>query len=240
MTNPLRVAVIGAGEIARRGHLPGFVKAGAQIVALCSRRNPRLPDLAAKYGAKYYYDWREMLREGGFEAVSICTPPALHSEMAVESARRGCHILVEKPMALTLDECDRMIEAAAKAGVLLMVAHNQRFAAHHRQARQILQSGRLGRPYLVHTVLGHGGPEHWSPAQEWYFQPDQAGQGALADLGSHKIDLLRWLLAQEVVEVGAMSATFEKATPANDTAICLLRFNQGTLATPPGQLGLSA
>jgi UDP-N-acetylglucosamine 3-dehydrogenase len=178
-----------------------------------------------------YYDWQQMLQDGGFDAVSICTPPVLHSEMAIESARRSYHVLVEKPMALTLEQCDWMIEAAAKAGVLLMVAHNQRFMAHHRQAKQLLQLGRLGQPYVAHAVFGHGGPEHWSPTQEWYFQPDLAGPGALADLGSHKIDLLRWLLDQEVVEVGAIAATFEKATTVNDTAICLLRFDQGTLAT---------
>ena len=232
MTDPLRVALIGVGEIARRGHLPGFVQAGAKIVALCSQRNPRLPDLAAEYGVeRCYYDWQQMLQDGGFDAVSICTPPALHCEMAVESARRSYHILVEKPMALTLEQCDQMIEAAAKMGVLLMVAHNQRFMVQYQQAKQLLNSGRLGRPYLAHTVFGHAGPEHWSPTQQWYFQPDLAGQGALADLGSHKIDLLRWLLGQEVVEVVTLGATFEKATTANDTAVCLLRFNQGTLAT---------
>ena len=232
MTQPLQVALIGVGQIARQGHLPGFSRAGANIVALCDRPDFDLSAIAAEYGAtQTYYNWREMLDAGGFDAVSICTPPVLHCDMAVESARRGYHVLVEKPMALTLDECARMIEAAAKTGVLLMVAHNQRFLAHHRQAKLLLDSGRLGRPYLAHAVFGHGGPEHWSPTQQWYFQPNQAGGGVLADLGSHKIDLLRWLLGGEVVEITALGSTFEKATTADDTVTCLLRFSQDTLAT---------
>lgn len=232
MTEPLRVAILGAGEIARQGHLPGFVMAGAKITALCSRSNPALETLGQEYGAdRCYYDWRQMLKDGGFGAVSICTPPHLHAEMTVESARRGYHVLVEKPMANTLAQCDRMIEAAAKAQVVLMLAYNQRFMAPHQQVKQILDSGRLGRPYLAHAVFGHAGPEKWSPNQQWYFDPDLAGPGVLADLGSHKLDLLSWLLGQSIVEIGAIGATFEKATTAPDSVACLVRFSQGTLAT---------
>ena len=231
-TTPVRVAVIGVGQIARRGHLPGFLKANAQIVALCSRPEPELDQIATRYGVqRIYHDRRQLLRAGGFDAVSICTPPGLHSEMAVGCARAGYHVLVEKPMALSEDQCLAMIDAAESANTLLMVAHNQRFIAHHRQAKAILQSGRLGRPYLAHAVFGHGGPELWSPTQDWYFEPTLAGNGVLADLGSHKLDLLRWLLEQEIVEVSAFAATFEKATSASDAVAGLLRFSGGVLAT---------
>jgi len=232
VTTRLRVAVIGVGQIARRGHLPGYQKARAQIVALCSRPEPELAKIAAQYGVeRIYHDWRQLVSDGGFDAVSICTPPALHSEMAVACARRGYHVLVEKPMALSEDQCTAMIDAAESAKTLLMVGHNQRFIAHHRQAKAILQSGSLGRPYLAHAVFGHGGPELWSPTNDWYFDPAAAGDGVLADLGSHKLDLLRWLLDQEIVEVAAMSATFEKTTSTSDTVAGLLRFSGGTLAT---------
>lgn len=229
---PLRVALIGVGQIARRGHLPGYRKAGAKIVALCSQPEPDLVEIAAQYGVeRITHDWRQLLREGGFDAVSICTPPALHSEMAVTCARSGYHVLVEKPMALSEVQCMAMIDAAEEANVLLMVAHNQRFVAHHRQAKKILQSGRLGYPYLAHAVFGHGGPEQWSPTYDWYFDPAAAGNGVLADLGSHKLDLLRWLLDQKIVEVSAMDSTFEKATSASDAVAGLLRFSGGTLVT---------
>lgn len=228
----LRVAIIGAGQIAQRGHLPGYARAGAQVVALCDNSSPQLEQIAAQYQVqRCYRDWRQMLAAGGFEAVSICTPPALHCEMAVASAGHGYHILVEKPMAVTLEECDRMIEAADQAGTLLMISHNQRFMAAHVVAKEILSSGWLGTPYLAHAVFGHGGPEVWSPAGQWYFRPDQAGHGVMADLGFHKLDLLRWLLGQEILQIGAFTGTFEKATALEDTAVCTLRFSQGALGT---------
>jgi predicted dehydrogenase len=115
--------------------------------------------------------------------------------------------------------------------VLLTVSHNQRFVPSHVLAQEILDSGCLGKPYLVHAVFGHRGPEAWSPTQQWYFRPDLAGLGVIADLGSHKIDLMRWLLGQDVTEVAAFASTFEKATTLDDTMVCTLRFSGGTLAT---------
>ncbi len=232
MTEKLRIALIGAGRIAELGHLPGFVRAGAEVVALCDTNMASLSLLAGEYGvSRCYDDWRAMLDEGGFDAVSICTPPALHAEMALASLARGYPTLVEKPMAVTLDECDQMIEAASAADTLLMVAHNQRFSLRHVVAKEVLDSGRLGIVRRAHAAFTHGGPENWSPNQTWYFNTALAGHGSLLDLGYHKIDLLRWLLGQEVAEICAMAATFEKPTAADDTVVAALRFDGGALGT---------
>jgi UDP-N-acetylglucosamine 3-dehydrogenase len=232
MMGRLRVGIIGAGRIVELGHLPGFVKAGAEVVALCGQDQANLDRLADKFQVRgRYTDWHDLLAAGGLDAVSICTPPALHCEMSVASAEHGYHTLVEKPMALTLQECDQMARAGREAGILLMVAHNQRFSARHLIAKEILRSGRLGKAYTAHAVFAHGGPELWSPAQKWYFDADKARYGVLADLGCHKIDLLRWLLNQEVTEVTAFKATNEKPTTVDDTAIMALRFSEGTLGT---------
>jgi UDP-N-acetylglucosamine 3-dehydrogenase len=134
-------------------------------------------------------------------------------------------------MALKLQECDQMVKAARDAGILLMIAHNQRFSTRHIIARQLLDSGRLGKPYMAHAVFAHGGPELWSPSQKWYFDAAKARYGVLADLGCHKIDLLRWLLNQDVVEISAFTTTNEKPTTIDDTAAMALRFSDGTLGT---------
>ncbi len=228
----LRIAVIGAGRIAELGHLPGFARTGAHVVALCAQSNPNLKAMAARFGVeRCYYDWRALLADGGFDAVSICTPPALHAEMTVESLRRGYATLVEKPMALTLDECDSMIEAAQPSGTPLMIAHNQRFSPRHVLAKRLLDAGRLGRPQMAYAVFGHRGPEYWSPEQKWFFKPELAGFGVMADLGSHKLDLLRWLLGQEVAAVSAFTATFQKATSLDDTSVASLQFSGGALGS---------
>lgn len=229
---PVRIAVIGAGKIAEVGHIPGFIQAGARVAALCDIHSQNLIRLAAAYQIdRTYTDWRDMLADGEFDAVSVCTPPALHRDMVVASLEHGYATLVEKPMAPTLDDCQAMIDAADRTGKMLMVAHNQRFRAQHVFARQMLASGRLGQVRRVHAVFAHGGPENWSPTGGWYFDPKLAGYGVLLDLGYHKIDLLRWLLGQEVTDARTFTATFEKPTTVDDTAVAILRFEQGTLAT---------
>lgn len=227
----VKIAVIGIGSIARRAHLPGYMHANANIVALCSPNATDLEDIASQYNATPWRDWQAMIRSGGFDAVSICTPPALHCEMSTACSKAGFHVLVEKPMAISLDECDQMIAAADKANKILMVYHNMRNSFQHRQAREILKSGILGKPYLAHAVIGHDGPEEWSPASAWFFQAGMAGLGVLADLAYHKIDLLRYLLDQEIDEICALTSTFEKNTTLEDSASLLMRFNLGTLAT---------
>jgi predicted dehydrogenase len=151
--------------------------------------------------------------------------------MTVECVRRGSHVLVEKPMALTLEQCDQMITAAETAGVCLMVSQNQRFMAQHRKAKEILDAGLVGEVYLVHSVFGHGGPENWSPTHQWYFTPSMAGLGVCADLGIHKIDLVRWITGQEVAWISAFSHTFEKPTSLEDTVVMSIQLSGGTLAT---------
>ena len=230
--NPLRVALIGTGKIAEVGHLPGFVQTGAEIAALCDINTKNLNRLAVVHGVTRRYDnWQNMLDDGGFDIVSVCTPPVLHRDMVVASLEQGFHTLVEKPMAVTVDECQAMIDAADQNGKLLMVAHNQRFRTQHRIAKEILDEGRLGHVRRVHTVFAHGGPENWSATGQWYFDPKLAGYGVLLDLGYHKIDLLRWLLGQEITQIHAFAATFEKPTSADDTVTAIMKFEQGTLGT---------
>ena len=224
--------MIGAGKIAELGHLPGYVSAGAQIVALCDNRAETLNRLADSFGVERRCDdWRQMLKDGGFDAVSICTPPSLHREMAIAALEAGYHVLTEKPMAVSLQDCDEMIGAAVRSQRLLMVAHNQRFRTQHVVAKQILDSGRLGKARRVHAEFAHGGPERWSPTGQWYFNDAFSGFGVMIDLGYHKIDLLRWLLGQEIAQIQAFMATFEKPTTLDDSAAVLIQFEGGTLGT---------
>ena len=232
MQETLRVAIIGLGQIAKVGHVPEFRKAGAEITAACDVSPESARQVCETFGIpRAYTDWKEMLEAGGFDAVSICTPSAHHCAMAVESARRGYHVLVEKPMATSLAECDRMIDAAREHRVLLMISHNQRFIPAHLAAREIISSGTLGAPFLIQTTFGHGGPEHWSPTGQWYFDPKLAKLGVMADLGYHKLDLAQWLLGQDITGVSAFMRTFQKDTPLEDTAAGIVTFSGGAIGT---------
>jgi predicted dehydrogenase len=143
-------------------------------------------------------------------------------------------------MATTLEGARKMIEAGRKAGKILMIGHNQRLAAGHRKAREILESGELGRVITFQTTFGHRGPEYWSenktPAT-WFFDRNRSVFGAPGDLGIHKIDLIRYLLADEIEEVSSLIGTLDKKLangqpiPVNDNMLCLLKTKKGSMGT---------
>jgi UDP-N-acetylglucosamine 3-dehydrogenase len=226
----VRIAVLGCGAIARRAHLPALRLAGAEIVVLASRSLASAQAAADECGAgEVSDDWRAAVTRGDIDAVDICTPNRLHVDMAVAAADAGKNVLVEKPLACTVEEADRMMAAADRAGVLLMPAHNLRFAPPLVAMREAVASGRIGRPLAVRSAFGHGGPEGWAPEATWFRDRDQAGGGALLDLGVHMADLLRAVLADDVVEV---SAALQGGAPGvEDAGTALLRFAGGATGT---------
>ena len=144
------------------------------------------------------------------------------------------HVLCEKPMATSIEEADKMIEAAERNGKKLMIGHNQRFVASHRKAKELIESGAIGNVYSFRTAFGHGGPEGWSAdgKESWFFKKDEAFIGAMGDLGVHKADLVRYLLQDEFVEVGAFVETSAKEnTDVDDNATLILKSAKGTIGT---------
>jgi len=228
----LRVGVAGCGQIARYLHIPGYVNCPkAKLVALYNHRLETVADLREKYPqAKIYDDYERFLSESGVQAISICTPNVMHAEMTIAALNRGIHVLVEKPMAVTLADARAMIEAAHQNGVLLMVGQTERYTPCYRKALEIIQSGVLGRIHLIRTMLGHAGPFHWSPRGRWFITFSLAGMGVIGDLGVHKADMIRYLTGQEVESVAAFKAAFE-TEEVEDNAVAVLRLSGGTLAT---------
>ena len=226
----VRLAVLGCGAIARRAHLPGFKQAGADVVAFASRSLSSASAAASDWGGgDVTDDWRSVVGRDDVDAVAVCTPNRLHVEMAVAAAEAGKHVLVEKPLACTVDEADRMIDAATAAGVLLMPAQNLRFAPAFVAVADAVQSGRVGSVVGFRAALGHSGPEAWAPASDWFRDVEAAGGGALLDLGVHVADLLRCVLGDEVVDV---SAFLQGGSPGmEDTGVAVLRFAGGAVGT---------
>jgi predicted dehydrogenase len=163
------------------------------------------------------------------DGVVVCTPNRLHAGVAVAAAEAGKHVLVEKPMACTLDEADAMIEAAATASVLLMPAHNLRFAPPFVAMRDAVAAGRIGTVSSVRAALGHGGPEGWAPEATWFRDATEAGGGALLDLGVHIADLVRAVVGDDIVEVSALLRG--GAPGVEDSGVALVRFVGGATGT---------
>ncbi|RJE88895.1 gfo/Idh/MocA family oxidoreductase [Paenibacillus sp. 1011MAR3C5] len=231
----VRIAVIGCGSISKHRHIPEYAaNPNAELVAFVDPVIERAQQFADKYGAKAYSDYETMLAEVKPDAVSVCTPNALHAPMSIAAAKAGAHVLVEKPMAVTDAEAEAMIQAAKDKGVQLMVGHNQRFMPPHVKAKQILESGVLGKVLTFRTSFGHPGPDGWSVdgANSWFFRKDEALMGAMGDLGVHKSDLIRWMLNDEVAEIGAFVGTLHKeGTQVDDNASCILRMQGGAIGT---------
>ncbi len=231
----LRIGVIGCGSIAQKRHLPEYAaNPRAAIGAVCDSVPGRAQEAADRFGAPLaFMDYREVLEQADVDAVSICLPNYLHAKVAVEAFAAGKHVLCEKPMAGSVAEARRMVEAAAAAERVLMIGHNQRFMRVHQVAKQLVHSGRLGAVLRFATAFAHGGPEMWSidGADSWFFRKQEAIFGALGDLGVHKADLMRWLLEDEVETVHGVMATLEKHGDVEDNAVCSVRMYSGAVGT---------
>lgn len=230
----LKIAVVGCGSIAKYRHLPEYhLNKNAEIVAVVDIVPERAEAMAKEYGAKAYTDYKEVLKLEEVDAVSVCLPNYLHAPVSIDALNAGKHVLCEKPMATSREEADAMIAAAEANGKKLMIAHNQRFVASHQKAKEIIESGKLGRITSFKTTFGHGGPEGWSidGATSWFFNKEQAFIGAMGDLGVHKADLMRYLLG-EFTEVGSFIETNAKNfSEVDDNAVCILRTADGVIGT---------
>jgi Predicted dehydrogenases and related proteins len=233
----VRVGIIGSGSICRHRHAPEYyAHPDVEIVAFADRVKERAEWCAKKFGGKAYDKWEDVLKLKDVDAVSVCTANFAHAPIAIAALEAGKHVLCEKPMATSDAEAKAMIDAAAKAGKYLMIGHNQRLAPLHVKAKQILQSGIIGKVITFRTSFSHGGPEGWSieggPEKGgWFFDKEQAFVGAMGDLGVHKTDLLRWLLGEEIVEVSAFVERLEKGGSVDDVAVCALRTQSGAVGT---------
>ncbi|MCM3116014.1 Gfo/Idh/MocA family oxidoreductase [Neobacillus sp. MER 74] len=231
----LRVGVIGCGSIAQHRHLLEY-KANNQVelVAVCDINEERANQVAEKFGAAAYTSYEELLKNAEVDVVSVCTPNYLHAPISIAALNAGVHVLCEKPMATSKQEAKAMIAAAKESGKKLMIAHNQRFVPSHQKARQLIASGEIGKIYSFRTAFGHGGPEGWSVEgkEGWFFQKEKAFVGAMGDLGVHKTDLLRYVLGEEIVEVGAFVETSAKEfADVDDNAVCVLKTESGIIGT---------
>lgn len=235
------IGIIGCGKIAQVRHIPEYAAHPQAVLAgFFDRTYSRAQTLASRWGGRAYPTWEALLADPTIDAVSICSANLAHAQQAIAALRAGKHVLCEKPMATTLEECQAMASAARESGKVLMIAQNQRLTPAHQKARALIQRGELGEVLSFRTTFGHGGPESWSinPGNgTWFFDKRQAAMGVMADLGIHKTDLIQYLTGQQIVEVSAKAATLDKRDAdghlirVEDNAICIYRLSGGALGT---------
>jgi predicted dehydrogenase len=188
---PLKVVVVGTGHWAADVHIPGLVKAGADVAAVCGRRQERRTEVARRFDIpRHFANWREMLDAVEADAVSVCTPNDLHAPISIAAAGRGMHVCCEKPLATSAADARSMWEAAR--GVVTMVGFSHRFVPAAQLLKEMVDAGDLGTIHHVFIYLLQGWLADPASPAGWRLDRAQAGGGTLADLGSHLLDLAVW------------------------------------------------
>lgn len=225
----LNVALVGCGRIAKR-HAEllgnGRIKS-ARLAAVCDVNSDRAGLLAREFGVPAYADMHDMMRSANVDIVAVLTESGRHAEHVLALAEYGKHIVVEKPMALTLAEADAMIAACDAARIKLFVVKQNRFNVPVMKLREAMEAGRFGKLVLGTVRV------RWCRPQAYYDQDPWRGTwaldgGVLANQASHHVDLLEWMMG-EVDTVHAMAATALVKIEAEDTAVVTLRFANGAL-----------
>ena len=222
----LRWGVIGAGGIADRRTIPGMLMAAnAELVAVMEINPGHAQSLKNKYGAFYAYDNEaELLNNNEVDAVYIASPVVVHAEQAIMAAKAGKHILLEKPVAMTGDEGEAVLDCCAKNGVKIAAGFMMRFGTHVLNMKQAIADGRIGT-----IVSGYSQFTLWLPdgSGNWRSDKSKAGGGTLMDLGVHCIDLIEYITNLRVTHVGALCETTVFTYDVEDSATVLMRMENG-------------
>jgi predicted dehydrogenase len=225
----LRWGLIGCGDIAEKRVAPALRDiADAELVAVSRARPDKLQEFAARFSArKYHSSWQELVADPEIDAVYIATPVYLHAPQTLVAAQSGKHVLCEKPMALDVSECDRMVDACRRSGVKLGVAYYRRFYPVVARIKEILEKGEIGVPVLGQINAFESfnpGPGH---ARHWFVEKKKAGGGPLMDFGCHRIEVFLNILGRvRGVEANVGRVVFEREV--EDTAIGILEMERGT------------
>lgn len=224
----LRIGVVGLGR-AFTLMLPTFLlDTRVRLVAGSDPRAPARERFALDFDAPAYEDFESLVRDPQVEVVYIASPHQLHAEQTCLSARHGKHVLVEKPMALSLEECDTMIAACEAAGVTLMVGHCHSFDAPYAKARELITGGTLGRVRMLQAL----------DYTDFLYRPrrpeelqTEAGGGVVFSQAAHQLDIVRMLAGSPVKRVRAVTGAWDPARPTEGAYAALLWFGDGAFAS---------
>ena len=226
-------AIIGCGNIA-----PFHAEAirdteGAELVAVCDKEADRAAGLAEKFPAEVYTDFSELLKRDDVDVVNICLPSGLHEPLTIQAANAGKHVMVEKPLDITLEKCDRIIAVCKKNTVKLATIFPARFTRGPAAIKNAMSQGRFGTLTLADVAVKWFRTQEYYDSVDWRGTWDFDGGGALMNQSIHYIDMLQDIMGP-VESVSAYCSTRVRNMEAEDTAVALLRFKNGALGTITG------
>ena len=227
----LRWGIIGCGNVAEhKGGPPLYTVDDSELIAVMRRDRTRAEDFAKRHGAKRVYtDVQQLLADDEINAVYIATPPNLHCEQTIFAAHAGKHILCEKPMAMTVDECQQMVDACRDANVSLMIAYYRNHYPNVVKMKTLMEEGAIGDVVLARiNCTAYFNPNR-NDLKNWRINPEISGGGVLMDIGSHRISLLQYLMG-DIASAQGFAESVHLDAAVDDSAVFSLRFESGAHA----------
>jgi UDP-N-acetyl-2-amino-2-deoxyglucuronate dehydrogenase len=225
----LRTGLIGCGKV---GHLHAVALAAlpeSQFVAVCGRSLEKAGPFAAKYGVKAYTDVSQMVAAEKLDVVCMCTPHPEHAAPTIAAARAGVHVLVEKPLASSLADCDAMLAAAKAGGATVGMVCQRRFYPPCQRIRQAIDAGKLGTPVLGTVVMFGWRDAAYYKSDPWRGSWQGEGGGVLVNQSPHQLDLLLWYLGEIEEVFGYWANLNHPYIEVEDTSVAVVRFKSGGL-----------
>jgi predicted dehydrogenase len=224
-----RIAIVGCGKVAHLhakaiGNLPN-----ASLVAAWSRTPASAGKFAAEYGVKPYGSIATMIRENSVDLVIVCNPHPFHKDVTVEAAHAGASVLVEKPLASTLADCDAMIRECREAGVRLGVVSQRRWYAPVQRIRQAIDAGKTGQPALATVNMLGWRDRAYYDADPWRGTWDMEGGGVLVNQAPHQLDILLWFMGEVDEVYGLWRNLNHPCIEVEDTALAIVKFKSGAI-----------
>lgn len=221
------IALVGCGRISRN-HFDAIRKvAGLRLGAVCDSVEARAREAGEELGVPWFTNYATMLSKGECDAVTVCTPSGLHAQHGAAAARAGKHVITEKPMAITLEQADALVQACDDAGVQLFVVKQNRLNPSVQLLKRAVDKGRFGRIYLANTTVRWNRPQEYYDSASWRGTWEFDG-GAFMNQASHYVDLLQWLVGP-VESVIAKTATQARRIEAEDSGVAVMRFRNGAI-----------
>jgi UDP-N-acetyl-2-amino-2-deoxyglucuronate dehydrogenase len=228
---PVRVALVGCGKVASVHAAALASLPEAEFVAACDVSADRARAFAAHHGVRPFTDLGAMLREARPEVVIVGTPHPLHAEAAVRAAEAGVHVLVEKPLAASVNDCDAMLAAAKHAGITLGVISQRRFYEPVRRMKRAIDEGKIGTPALGVFIQYSWRDAAYYASDPWRGKWDTEGGGVLVNQSPHQLDLLLWFMGPAAEVSGYWANVNHPSVEVDDTAVASIRFANGGLGS---------
>jgi predicted dehydrogenase len=226
----IRVAIVGTGRIAKTAHIPAYLSNKyAEIVAIVDTDNKQLTRTARKFKVKKTFSSVDDLFDNEkIDAISVCTPPDTHSEIALKGLQHDANVLCEKPLATDVDSGKRMVIASKSKGKILMVGYHRRFLPNYQRAKKYILSGNLGHVYCVEDHFLEPNPLYSYSKSMWFFKPNIGG--VLLDIAPHVFDMLNYIFSDFPTAISARSFTYLDQ-PVEDCCVFVVEY-------PGGRVGI--